>query len=149
MDVPVERSGLGSGTQSTSRQVGSALGIAILGTILFTTLGSRLDSALRAMAELPDAARTRIVDAVKESAGAIIPSLRADPPTAAVAEAARGAFTDAARLSALAAAAFLVIGLLASLSLGGAKKPRHSAGPAEVSDDAVRPESHPMHAPTD
>jgi hypothetical protein len=34
-DVPVERSGQGSGTQSTARQVGSALGIAILGTVLF------------------------------------------------------------------------------------------------------------------
>ena len=34
-DVPVERSGQGSGTQSTARQVGSALGIAVLGTVLF------------------------------------------------------------------------------------------------------------------
>lgn len=33
-DVSVERSGQGSGTQSTSRHVGSALGIASLGTVL-------------------------------------------------------------------------------------------------------------------
>jgi hypothetical protein len=31
-DVPVERSGQGSATQSTGRQMGSALGIAVLGT---------------------------------------------------------------------------------------------------------------------
>ena len=40
-DVPVAASGQASGIQSTSRQVGSALGIAILGTILLTTLTRR------------------------------------------------------------------------------------------------------------
>ena len=40
-DIPAERSGLASGANSTMRQVGSALGIAILGTVLFTSLGDR------------------------------------------------------------------------------------------------------------
>ena len=158
VDVPVERSGQGSGTQSTARQVGSALGIAILGTILFTTLGSRLDDALKAMGQLPDMARLKFVDAVKDSAGAVIPSLRADPSTAPVAEAARNAFTDAARASALSAAAFLVVGMLASLSLGGHKhdKPRHAsedAASAAATEDAAEgvesPAPHPLHAATD
>lgn len=149
VDVPVERSGQGSGTQSTARQVGSALGIAILGTILFTTLGSRLDDALQAMGQLPDAARLRFVDAVKESAGAIIPSLGADPATAPVAEAARTAFTDATRLAALSAAAFLVVGMLASLSLGPRKdEPRH-ASDEEVTEDAPDSAASPTHAATD
>ena len=39
-DVPVESSGIASGANSTLRQVGSALGIAILGTVLFSTLVS-------------------------------------------------------------------------------------------------------------
>jgi len=39
-DVPVANSGQASGTQSTSRQIGSAFGIAILGTVLFTALGA-------------------------------------------------------------------------------------------------------------
>lgn len=157
VDVPVERSGQGSGTQSTARQVGSALGIAILGTILFTTLGSRLDDALQAMGQLPEAARLQFVNGVKDSAGAIIPSLRADPSTAPVAEAARGAFTDAARASALSAAAFLVVGLLASLSLGGAPKPKHSAGPvddaeadaADVQPHHAAPDGRPQHSASD
>lgn len=123
VDVPIERSGQGSATQSTSRQVGSALGIAILGTILFTTLGSQLDDALRVFGQLPAAARSQLVATVKETAGAIIPSLSADPKTAAVAAAARTAFTDATRYSALSAAGFLVIGLLSSLSLGRSGRP--------------------------
>ena len=46
-DIPVERSGLASGANSTMRQVGSALGIAILGTILFVSLGDSVRSNLR------------------------------------------------------------------------------------------------------
>jgi len=116
-DVPVERSGQGSGTQSTARQVGSALGIAILGTVLFLTLTNRFDSALTSL-PVSDAQRVQLVQAVESSAGAVIPALAANPATAAVAEAAQVAYTDATRLAALIAAGFLVVGLAASASLG-------------------------------
>src|SRR6476469_1840889 len=82
VDVPVERSGEGSGLQSTARQVGSALGIAILGTVLFTTAGARLDSGLADLA-VPSAARAAVVNAVVESAGGVIPGLAQDPRTGA------------------------------------------------------------------
>ena len=39
-DVPSRQSGQASGTQSTARQIGSALGTAVLGTILFVALAS-------------------------------------------------------------------------------------------------------------
>ena len=39
-DVPVEQSGQASGLQSTFRQLGSSLGVALLGALFFTTLGS-------------------------------------------------------------------------------------------------------------
>ncbi len=121
-DVPVERSGQGSGTQSTARQVGSAFGIAVLGTILFSVLGAQLDSRLEDQG-VPEPARTQLVEAVKGSAGAVIPSLAANPETAAAADDARTAFTDATRVSAAAAAGFLVLGLLASLWLGDGRRP--------------------------
>ncbi len=128
-DVPVERSGQGSGTQSTARQIGSAFGIAILGTILFTVLGARLDAEL-ADQGVPEQARTQVVDAVKGSAGAAIPGLATDPATAAVADGARKAFTDATRVAAATAALFLLVGLLASLSLGSGRLPREDPDPA-------------------
>ena len=127
-DVPVERSGQGSGTQSTARQIGSAFGIAILGTILFTVLGARLDADL-ADQGVPEQARTQLVDAVKGSAGAVIPGLAADPATAAAADDARAAFTDATRAAAAAAALFLLVGLVANLSLGSGRLAREDDEP--------------------
>ena len=46
-DVPVANSGQASGTQSTSRQIGSAFGIAILGTVLFSARRPALPAAVR------------------------------------------------------------------------------------------------------
>ncbi|MBO4206918.1 DHA2 family efflux MFS transporter permease subunit [Micromonospora echinofusca] len=116
-DVPVSRSGQGSGVQSTARQVGSALGIAVLGTVLFASLGGILGDRLDDRPGLDPAAQQQIVDAVKGSAGAAISGLAAEPATATAAEDARAAFSDATRYAAFAAAGFLVIGLLACTRL--------------------------------
>ncbi|WP_395244042.1 DHA2 family efflux MFS transporter permease subunit [Agromyces sp. MMS24-K17] len=113
-DVPVETSGQASGTQSTSRQFGSALGIAVLGTILFTSLAGGLSAKLDG--QVPDDVRDQVVDVVVDSAGAAIPALEERSPEAA--DAAREAFSDATRYSAIAAAGFLALGLLATISLG-------------------------------
>lgn len=117
-DVPVEQSGQGSGTQSTARQIGSALGIAILGTILFGTtslvLGAKLDDR-----GIPAQQADPLVSAVVDSSGAAIAGLEADPRTATVAADAKVAFSDGTRYAAFSAAGFLVVGLLATLSLGG------------------------------
>lgn len=114
-DVPVQESGQASGTQSTARQIGSALGIAVLGTVLFTSLGGALDSRLDD-AGLPPDARDGIVTAVVDSAGAAIPGLEAQ--SADVASQARQAFSDATRYAAFTAAGFLALGLVATLRLG-------------------------------
>lgn len=126
-DVPVTSSGQGSGTASTARQIGSALGIAVLGTVLFTSVGASLDTKL---ADLPESARTQVVDVVVDSAGAAIPSL--DAESAEVADAARAAFSEGTRYSAFAAAGFLVLGFAATLRLSAARS-RH------VREDEVAP----------
>lgn len=117
-DVPIERSGEGSGTSSLARQIGSALGIAILGTILFTAAANQLSTALQSTG-LPDSTREHIVDLVVDSAGGAISGLESDPRTQAAAGAAKTAFSDGTKYSAFAAAGFLTIGLLATLSLSG------------------------------
>ena len=78
-DVPAQRSGLASGTNSTVRQVGSALGIAILGTILFTVLVDQTAANLADVPGLPPAAQEAIVQAIDASAGQALTGFRADP----------------------------------------------------------------------
>jgi EmrB/QacA subfamily drug resistance transporter len=120
VDVPVSRSGQGSGTQSTTRQIGSAFGIAILGTVLFAGLGADLDHRLEQSGQLSAAQRGQVVSAVRDTAGAAIAGLEHSPVTAAVALDAKQAFSQGARLAAWTAAGFLLIGLLATFSLGRA-----------------------------
>ncbi|WP_307852545.1 DHA2 family efflux MFS transporter permease subunit [Glaciihabitans sp. dw_435] len=126
-DVPVDQSGQGSGTQSTARQIGSALGIAVLGTILFSTLGGQLDARLEEQG-VPVATRTQIVDAVVDSAGSAIPALEKQSTQAA--DDARQAFSEATRFSAFAAAGFLALGFLATLRLEGGGRPEDDVAPA-------------------
>ena len=120
-DVPLQQSGQGSGTQSTARQIGSALGIAILGTILFSSLGGILGSKLAERDELPAATQEQIVDAVVDSSGTAIPGLDEQSPD--IADDARAAFSDATRYAAWAAAGFVALGFLATLRLSGSGRP--------------------------
>ena len=128
VDVPMEKAGQGSGSQSTVRQIGSALGIAVLGTLLFTGTQTSLEDRL-AESALSDMQIQFIVPAVVDSAGAAIPQLQdalsaQGVPAEDASEiriAAGDAFTDGAKLAAWAAAGFLLLGLLSSLNLGRAK----------------------------
>jgi len=115
-EVPPAQGGQASGMQSTIRQLGSALGVAVLGTLLVTSLGSGTEARLESSG-MPSAVRTQVVEIVRGSAGAAIPSLAADPRTAPVAQAAREAMIDASRTTAWFAAAALLMGLLATLAI--------------------------------
>ncbi|WP_307864260.1 DHA2 family efflux MFS transporter permease subunit [Agrococcus sp. TF02-05] len=134
-DVPVERSGQGSATQSTARQTGSALGIAVLGTAFFSTLASGTESRL-AQQLAANPALEPLVESVRASSGGSIGALAADPATAFVADAARAAMTDGTALAAWIAAAALVVGLLSSLRITqGTERSRDAA--ARAADPAA------------
>jgi MFS family permease len=115
-DIPVSRSGQGSGIQSTTRQVGSALGIALLGTVLFTTLGADLHTALQEHGT-PTADATAVTTGVQASAGTVIQPLLHDPATRQVGELARQSFTTATSVAAYTAAGALTLGLAAAVRL--------------------------------
>ncbi|MGK9148389.1 DHA2 family efflux MFS transporter permease subunit [Plantibacter flavus] len=138
-DVPVEQSGQGSGTQSTARQIGSALGIAVLGTILFVSTASVLDARLDDSG-LPAEQRDALVSSVVDSSGAAIAGLAADPSTAAVADDAKLALSDGTRYAAFAAAGFLAVGFLATLSLGsGRREETDSRSETRATDGTTTP----------
>lgn len=136
-DVPIQQSGQAASTQSTARQVGSALGIAILGTALFSTLKNSTESQVAGLiSQFPQLQGA--VDSVTSSSGGTIAALAANPRTVAIAEAARNGLTQGVSVAAWIAAAVLTLGLLTSLRL----KTSHPAGlgptqAAEPSAEAV------------
>jgi EmrB/QacA subfamily drug resistance transporter len=115
-EIPVHESGQASGLQSTFRQLGSALGVAILGTLLITSLG-RSTSASLAAAGVPEAASSEVVDVVTGSAGAAIPRLQADPATAAAGDAAAEGMIRASKITTGVAALIIGLGLAATWAL--------------------------------
>jgi EmrB/QacA subfamily drug resistance transporter len=138
VDVPVEKIGQGSGSQSTVRQIGSALGIAVLGTILFTATQSAATTNLQntsLVKALPSAVQTKFIDgltnAVVDSAGGALPHIgesvlaqHATPAQAAeVQTAANNGFTDGVKATGWAAAGFLFLGLLSTFAMGSRKRP--------------------------
>lgn len=127
-EVPTAQSGQASGTQSTTRQVGAALGIAILGTILAASLGSETEARLRALPGVPAAQASQLAQLTKQSAGQILVQLRAQPGTEPVVRAIEDAFTSAVHRPIIVGAAFIVVGFLASWLL-----PEISSGRGEVS----------------
>lgn len=116
-DVPVPQSGEGSGIQSTSRQVGSALGIAILGTIFVTEIGSRTRSAVAAIPGVTPESAARAAATVRASGGAALHSLGAQPHGGAVVRAAADSVVTATRDVSFVAGAFILLGLLATVAL--------------------------------
>ena len=137
-DVPIQESGQASGTQSTSRQLGSALGIAILGTILFTSAQIQLTNSLTD-AGTPDAQVTQIVSAVVDSAGGAIVSFEADPSTQPIADLAKQAISDGTRYGAFAAAGFLVLGFLSTLALGKGRKDEPEPAVESAAKNTAKP----------
>jgi len=137
-DVPRQQSGQASGTQSTARQIGSALGTAILGTVLFVALSAQTEANLESVPGLDDAQRTEIAQIVEESAGTAIPGLAQQPGGEAVAEAAGEAFATAISWTAYTAAGFVLLGLLATLGLPES---------ARREDDDPAPETPAAQAP--
>src|SRR5882724_11990234 len=142
--VPVEEAGEGSGVTNTFRQVGSALGAAIIGSILLTSIVSDLQGTVTASARIP-AAQKPVIDAMLRrqssslafGAGGMfdrLPPATRDEMTAAR----RAATTDGNRKALLYGAAFILLGLLVSTRLplragelgGGDAVTRRNAGSA-------------------
>ena len=115
-EIPVAESGQASGLQSTFRQLGSALGVAILGSLLIATLGASTNAQLSDSA-VPEPAAQQVVDVVKESAGAVIPSLQASPATQTAGDAAAAGMIQASKVTTGVAALIIGLGLAATLAL--------------------------------
>lgn len=112
-DIPENDNGQASGIQGAFRQLGSALGIAILTTVFFTTLGSQVTDRLTADG-MPATQAEQHAHTITDSAGAAIEGYAAQPQTQPVADAGRVAMTDGIELGGYLAAGFILLGLVAT-----------------------------------
>ncbi|MEI7794515.1 MAG: MFS transporter [Thermoleophilia bacterium] len=115
-EVPITESGQASAVQSTLRQVGSALGTAVLGVALAVATTTHVTSSLTGEG-VPHDQAVSIADAVKSSAGTAIPELSHAPATAHLAPALDQSFADAVTTVGYVAAIFVFLGLLASFRI--------------------------------
>jgi EmrB/QacA subfamily drug resistance transporter len=119
-EIPPDRSGVASGGTTTLRQVGTALGIAILGTVLYIGLGQGTRERLADVPQLPAAAVDGIAQAIEGSGGQALPDILADPRLtdelrADIRSAVDDSFVAAAHLASLVATGFVLLGLVFSL----------------------------------
>jgi EmrB/QacA subfamily drug resistance transporter len=142
VDVPMDRIGQASGSQSTVRQVGSALGIAVLGTALFTSTQAAVATNIESLSVFKGAptAQVKVVsdsisNLVVDSAGAILPNLPKFLQTTGMPEniatdiqlQAREGFTEGVKATGWFAGGFLALGLLSTFFIGSRRKKEEKA----------------------
>ena len=120
-DIPVDVSGQGSATQSTVRQIGTALGTAFAGATLSVSLAFTLPAALDD-AGISGNTADQIADATRESAGTAITKLSAQgdkgplgEDTSTAVDALTTGFANATRWTLGVAMVFLLLGLLGAI----------------------------------
>ncbi|MCW2916794.1 MAG: drug resistance transporter, EmrB/QacA subfamily [Actinomycetia bacterium] len=117
-DVPRAQSGQASGTQSTARQIGSALGIALIGTVFATSLSHVMHQRLE-LTDVPPAQRAIMARELRESAGTYARTLHGQPGSEQAAHAADESLAVATDRAMLLTAGILGLGLLLSMRLRG------------------------------
>ena len=110
--LPLAHAGVGSAVNDTTRQVGGALGVAVLGSLLSSAYRAAMDGA-GVVRALPGPVAAAARDSVAK-AGAVALQLGGQPGQAVLA-AARQAFIDAMDRTVLVAAAVAVLGALVAL----------------------------------
>ena len=114
-EVPVAESGQASAVQSTSRQLGAAIGTALIGATLVLGLGSVAGQLEDRGVPVEQAAQ--VSNAVSSSAGQAIPGLAQLPDGDVLVEGASAGFAEAIKLVAWVAGGFVLFGLAASFAL--------------------------------
>ncbi|HQR79164.1 MAG TPA: MFS transporter [Actinomycetota bacterium] len=114
-EVPVAESGMASAVQSTSRQVGAAIGTALLGAVLITGLGN-ITSDLTDRGVTQQTAQ-QVTEVVQQSAGTAVVGLPQQPNGQLLFEGASEGFATAVKSVGLVAGFLIALGLVAAFLL--------------------------------
>ena len=151
-EIPQDKAGVASGTNSTVRQVGSALGIAVIGTLVTTLTVNRAVTRVGATRTIPAGIGQRATAQIRAFGANYRPA--AGLPHQIVAELTRivsNAVASAAHDAVLFAAAVVFIGALLSLLIP-TKVPRVMPAETELAEELggfgpIDPESEILTAP--
>ena len=127
--LPPAKAGVGSAMNDTTRQVGGALGVAVLGSVLSSGYTARLGTA--SGTPVPDPARDGIGAAMR------IADHLPGPAGAALSDAARTAFLHGMGFASLAAAGVAAAGAVVALLWLPARAPASDGFPERAERDAV------------
>jgi predicted MFS family arabinose efflux permease len=123
-EVPRQRLGAGSGANNTLRQIGAALGIAVIGAVLSSTLSFSAQARLKDATDVPSFVKTAIVASLDQGASIGEGSLQtvgapagteSNTAFAKVGQIIKDSFVDATRAAGLVASIFVLLGALSSL----------------------------------
>ncbi|MFF7235214.1 DHA2 family efflux MFS transporter permease subunit [Streptomyces collinus] len=130
--LPREKAGSGSAVNNTFRQVGGAMGVAVLGSLLSTTYRNGIDGHLGVLPPTERHAAGESLQATLTVAGKLGPAGRA------LVRPAHDAFIHAMHITAIGSAAVALVGAVvvllflpgktAAVAAGGDKSPRQTAG---------------------
>ena len=134
VDVPPIKSGQASAVNNTFRQIGTALGTAVIGAVLFTGLGTILNNTLSQEAGISNEDREKIVNEVRGTSGQAIRGLEEIPGLSVVVKDAKESYTEAARDAAWVAGGLLFISLLVSFGLPRDRKEDYQEQPSKATD---------------
>ena len=109
--VPVDKAGIGSSINDTSRELGFALGVAILGSIVTSIYRSNVTESLAGVAS------SQVVRGVADSLGSLgqVTSLLPPDVASVVTSVANGAFVDAMRIGVLAGIGIVGLSIVIAL----------------------------------
>jgi EmrB/QacA subfamily drug resistance transporter len=127
--LPPAKAGVGSAVNDTTREVGAALGVAVLGSVMSSTYRPRVSDAI-AGAPIPEEARTAITDQI----GAAVQAASQAPAEFGqqLVAVASDAFTDGMRIAFLVGAGALLVGaVLVALFLPAVSHDHESLGGRE------------------
>lgn len=142
--LPRDKAGSGSALNNTFRQVGGALGVAVLGSLLSTTYRNGIDDELAAVPGLSDDQRHSAGESIEATLGA---AQRMGAQGKALVEPAQDAFIHAMHLTAISAAGVALIGaLVVAVFLPGKAPTRRSPAAGTEAADRTADEQNTLEA---
>ena len=133
--LPLSKSGVGSAVNDVTREVGGAIGIAIMGSVLASGFSSNMSDKIKGL-PVPPVARDAIEDSIGKAFGFADAAARQIGPSRVqfIHDAARDSFVDGARLAYYVAAAVAVLAGLVAGNRIPDQTPEH--GGAELAEPA-------------